>query len=47
MNTVIRKIRADKAEEAEEAEEALGRQLAEIFPKQNYQIMHTLLFPTS
>ncbi len=42
MNTVIRKIRAD---EAEDAEEKLGRPLAEIFPKRDYQIMHTLLFP--
>lgn len=42
MNTVIRKIRAD---EAEEAEEKLGRPLPEIWPKRDYQIMHTLLFP--
>ncbi len=42
MNTVIRRIRAD---EAEEAEKKLGRSLDEIFPKQDYQIMHTLLFP--
>lgn len=42
MNTVIRKIRPD---EAEEAEAKLGRSLDEIFPKQDLQIMHTLLFP--
>lgn len=42
MNTVIRKIRAD---EAEEAEARLGRPLDELFPKTDYQIMHTLLFP--
>ena len=42
MNTVIRRIRAD---EAEEAEKKLGGSLDEIFPKQDYQIMHTLLFP--
>ena len=42
MNTVIRTLRAD---EAEEAEKALGRPLDEIFPKPDYQIMHTLLFP--
>jgi kynurenine formamidase len=42
MNTVIRKIRDD---EAEDAELKLGRPLAEIWPKHDYQIMHTLLFP--
>ena len=42
MNTIIRKIRAD---EAEDAEAKLGRPLAEIFPKADYQIMHSLLFP--
>jgi arylformamidase len=42
MNTVIRKIRSD---EAEDAEAKLGRPLAEIWPKHDYQIMHTLLFP--
>src|SRR5256885_14368486 len=42
MNTVIRRIRAD---EAEDAEKKLGRSLDEIFPKADYQIMHTLLFP--
>ena len=42
MNTVIRNIRPD---EAEEAEKALGRSLDEVFPKPDYQIMHTLLFP--
>jgi kynurenine formamidase len=42
MNTVIRKIRAD---EAEDAEAKLGRALDELFPKADYQIMHTLLFP--
>jgi len=42
MNTVIRRIRAD---EAEEAEKKLGTSLDVIFPKADYQIMHTLLFP--
>lgn len=42
MNTVIRRLRDD---EAEDAEAKLGRPLAEIFPKADYQIMHTLLFP--
>jgi arylformamidase len=42
MNTVIRKMRPD---EAEDAEAKLGRSLDEIFPKPDYQIMHTLLFP--
>ena len=42
MNTVIRRIRPD---EAELAEEKLGRSLDEVFPKPDYQIMHTLLFP--
>ncbi len=42
MNTVIRRLRAD---EAEDAEAALGRSLDEVFPKRDYQIMHTLLFP--
>ena len=42
MNTVIRNMRAD---EAEEAEAKLGKPLTEVFPKGDYQIMHTLLFP--
>ena len=42
MNTVIRQIRSD---EVEDAEAALGRPLTEVFPKPDYQIMHTLLFP--
>ena len=42
MNTVIRQIRSD---EVEDAEGALGRSLDEVFPKPDYQIMHTLLFP--
>jgi arylformamidase len=42
MNTVIRRIRAD---EAEDAEAKLGRTLDEVFPKRDYQVMHTLLFP--
>src|SRR5216684_413804 len=42
MNTVIRRIRAD---EAAEAEKKLVRSLDEIFPKADYQVMHTLLFP--
>ncbi|MGH2828602.1 MAG: cyclase family protein [Actinomycetota bacterium] len=42
MNTVIRKMRPD---EAADAEAKLGRSLDEVFPKPDYQIMHTLLFP--
>ncbi len=42
MNTVIRRMRPD---EAEDAEAKLGRGLDELFPKADYQIMHTLLFP--
>jgi arylformamidase len=42
MNTIIRRIRPD---EAEEAETKLGQPLDEVFPKADYQIMHTLLFP--
>jgi len=42
MNTVIRRIRAD---EAVDAEKKLGRGLDEIWPRDDYQIMHTLLFP--
>jgi len=42
MNTVIQRLRAD---EAEDAAAKLGRPLSEIFPKRDYQIMHTLLFP--
>jgi len=42
MNTVIRRIRAD---EAADAEAKLGTSLDEVFPKADYQIMHTLLFP--
>jgi kynurenine formamidase len=42
MNTVIRRMRAD---EAELAEEKLGASLDEVFPRDDYQIMHTLLFP--
>jgi arylformamidase len=42
MNTVIRRMRPD---EAEDAEAKLGRSLDDVFPKADYQIMHTLLFP--
>jgi kynurenine formamidase len=42
MNTVIRRVRAD---ETGAAERALGRPLDEVFPPEDYQIMHTLLFP--
>ena len=42
IHNQIRRIRAD---EAEDAEKKLGRSLDEIFPKADYQIMHTLLFP--
>jgi arylformamidase len=42
MNTVIRRIRPD---EAALAEKKLGRSLDEVFPADDYQIMHTLLFP--
>jgi kynurenine formamidase len=42
MNTVIRRIRED---EAEDAEAKLGQPLDRLFPRPDYQIMHTLLFP--
>ena len=42
MNTVIRMMRAD---EAQEAERSMGRSLVDVFPREDYQIMHTLLFP--
>ncbi|MGH2448443.1 MAG: cyclase family protein [Chloroflexota bacterium] len=42
MNTVIRRIRPDLAAHAEAA---LGRPLDELWPEEDYQIMHTLLFP--
>jgi arylformamidase len=42
MNTVIRRVRADMVPQVEEA---LGRSLDDVFPPQDYQIMHTLLFP--
>jgi arylformamidase len=42
MNTDIRRIRPD---EADEAERKLGRPLEDIFPRQDHQLMHTLLFP--
>jgi arylformamidase len=42
MNTVIRRVRAD---EAVKAEAKLGRSLDEVFPVDDYQVMHTLLFP--
>jgi kynurenine formamidase len=41
MNTVIRNIRPD---EAELADQKLGRSLDEVFPKADYQIMHTIPF---
>src|SRR5436305_12593256 len=41
MNTVIRRLRAD---EAEVAEQKLGS-LDKLWPRDDYQIMHTLLFP--
>jgi kynurenine formamidase len=42
MNTVIRRLRPD---EADKAEQKLGRPLDEVFPIDDYQVMHTLLFP--
>jgi arylformamidase len=42
FNTVIRKLRPD---EGELLEEKHGKSLDELFPKADYQIMHTLLFP--
>jgi arylformamidase len=42
MNTPIRRIRPD---EASKAERKLGRSLDEIFPSDDYQAMHLLLFP--
>jgi kynurenine formamidase len=42
MNTPIRRIRPD---EAAKAEAKLGRSLDEVFPPDDYQVMHTRLFP--
>jgi arylformamidase len=42
MNTVIRKVRPDEAEEMERASDLM---IDELFPKDDLQIMHTLLFP--
>ncbi|HKF77072.1 MAG TPA: cyclase family protein [Candidatus Dormibacteraeota bacterium] len=42
MNTVIRRLRPD---EAEDAEAALNKRLDDVFPRRDYQVMHTLLFP--
>jgi kynurenine formamidase len=42
MNTVIRRLRPD---EASAAEKKLGRTLDEVFPLDDYQVMHTRLFP--
>jgi kynurenine formamidase len=42
MNTVIRRLRPD---EAVKAQRALGRGLEELFPEDDYQVMHVRLFP--
>jgi len=42
MNTVIRKVRPDIAAKAEAH---LGRPLTEVFPEDDYQVMHYDLFP--
>jgi kynurenine formamidase len=42
MNTIIRKIRPD---EAAKAEAKLGKSLDEVFPEDDYQVMHVRLFP--
>ena len=42
MNTVIRRMRPD---EAVKAEAKLGRRLDEVFPPDDYQVMHVALFP--
>ena len=42
MNTVIRGMRPD---EAARAEAKLGRSLDEVFPVDDYQVMHVELFP--
>jgi arylformamidase len=42
MNTVIRRMRPD---EAARAEAKLGRSLDEVFPVDDYQVMHVELFP--
>ncbi len=42
MNTVIRSLRPDLAAQAEKA---LGKPLTEIFPTEDYQVMHIHLFP--
>ncbi len=42
MNTVIRRVRPDLAAEAERK---LGRPLGQLFPDEDYQVMHVQLFP--
>jgi len=42
MNTIIRRLRPD---EAAKAERALGRPLDDVFPPEDYQVMHVHLFP--
>jgi len=42
MNTVIRNLRPDLAKECEKF---LKKSIDEIFPREGYQLMHTMLFP--
>jgi kynurenine formamidase len=42
LNTMLRQLRPD---EAARAEQKLGRSLGELFPEDDYQVMHVELFP--
>jgi kynurenine formamidase len=42
LNTMLRQLRPD---EAARAEQKLGRKLGELFPEDDYQVMHVKLFP--
>jgi arylformamidase len=42
LNTVLRRLRPD---EAAKAEQKLGRPLDQVFPEDDYQVMHVELFP--
>ena len=46
LSSVLSTVIEDRArQQAEDAALKLGSSLDEVFPKQDYQIMHTLLFP--
>lgn len=46
MNTILRKLRPDLAEEAKKKlEKKYNKSFDELFPPDDYQLMHTYLFP--